>query len=171
VSLPASLADTTLSRLLSVVPGLELDQDRDLTSPMSPAPVGRHFTLDSVASGDNYAFHLDLIPRVEPIDRLRTPRLITWRGSGVDREFSVEARRDADNLFFEGPEAYGKAIGFGRASFSALHLTDLWKIKGPEFSIDASPGMSAGKRLSVVYQLFDSARLDSVLHGLLEWVP
>lgn len=106
MSLPASLADSTLSRILSDVPGLALDQDRDLSSPMSPAPVGRirvwrgagpvvkivnvalvvppigldshmifaftapdsavpHFTLDSVANGDNYAFHLDLIPRVD----------------------------------------------------------------------------------------------------------
>ncbi|MET8150623.1 hypothetical protein ACIBSW_11085 [Actinoplanes sp. NPDC049668] len=108
---------------------------------------------------------------LEPIDLLRTRRLITWQGAGLDREFAVETRRDGNDLHFEGPGGYGNAIGFGRASFSSLHLTDVWKIKGREFSIDATPGMSAGRRLSVVYQLFEGARLDSVLHGLLEWAP
>lgn len=106
MSLPAALATTTLDQILGRVDGLSPTEDRDLPSPMSPAPVGRiriwrgagpvvkvvdvalvvppigldshmifaftapgsavpHFTLDSVANGDNYAFHLDLIPRVD----------------------------------------------------------------------------------------------------------
>ncbi|GID90808.1 hypothetical protein ACFQFC_36680 [Amorphoplanes digitatis] len=105
MSLPADLATTTLDKILAGL-SLEESSDRDLTSAMSPAPVGRirvwhgdgpvvkavnvalavppigldshmifaftapdsavpHFTLDSVANGDNYAFHLDLIPRVD----------------------------------------------------------------------------------------------------------
>ena len=106
---------------------------------------------------------------LQPIDLLRTRRAISWRGAGLDRAFVVETRRDGNRLFFEGPQAYGNAIGFGRASFQSLHLADVWKVRGREFSIDASPGMSAGQRLAVVYELFDGGRLDAVLHGLLEW--
>ncbi|MET8150622.1 hypothetical protein ACIBSW_11080 [Actinoplanes sp. NPDC049668] len=105
MTLPADLSDATLDKILA---GLSLKEsgDRELTSAMSPAPVGRirvwhgegpvvkvvnvslavppigldshmifaftapdsavpHFTLDSVANGENYAFHLDLIPRID----------------------------------------------------------------------------------------------------------
>ncbi|MBB2944410.1 hypothetical protein FB565_004139 [Actinoplanes lutulentus] len=106
---------------------------------------------------------------LEPINLLRTRRTTTLKGAGLDREFTTETRRDGNRLFFEGPEAWGNAIGFGRASFQSVHLTDVWKIKGREFSIDAAPGMSAGKQLAVVYELSDGGSLDSVLHGLLEW--
>ncbi|MEV0898828.1 hypothetical protein [Actinoplanes sp. NPDC049802] len=105
MSLPAALSDTTLGKILARF-AVTLDTDRELTSPMSPAPVGKikiwrgtgtvvkivnvslvvpmigldshmifaftapssavpHFTLDSVANGDDYAFHLDLIPRID----------------------------------------------------------------------------------------------------------
>ncbi|MEV6342767.1 hypothetical protein [Actinoplanes sp. NPDC051851] len=106
---------------------------------------------------------------LHPIDLLRTRRVVSWHGAGLDREFTVETRRDGNRLFFEGPEAWGNAIAFGRASFQSVHLTDVWKIKAREFAIDASPGMSAGGRLAVVYELFEGAHLDGVLHGVLEW--
>lgn len=46
------------------VPPIELDSHMlfAFTQPDSPVP---HFTLDSVQSGSHFAFHLDLIPRVD----------------------------------------------------------------------------------------------------------
>ncbi|MEU4420741.1 hypothetical protein AB0F81_08950 [Actinoplanes sp. NPDC024001] len=47
-----------------VVPPIGLDSHMifAFTDPASGVP---HFTLDSVANGENYAFHLDLIPRID----------------------------------------------------------------------------------------------------------
>lgn len=105
---------------------------------------------------------------LEPLDLLRTRRVVTWSGA-VDRTFTMVTRRDGNRLFFEGPDAWGNAIGFGRASYPSWHFTDVTKVKGREFAIDAEPGMSAGGSLAVVYELFDGNVLDGVLHGLLEW--
>ena len=47
-----------------VVPPIQLDSHMLFAFTPSASPVP-HFTLDSVQAGDRYAFHLDLIPRVD----------------------------------------------------------------------------------------------------------
>ncbi|GIF98734.1 hypothetical protein [Catellatospora citrea] len=111
---------------------------------------------------------VDVRISLEPVDLLHTRRTLTWSGA-LNRTATASARRDGNRLFHEGPDAWGNAVAFGRAAFGSLHFTDVTKLKYREFMIDAEPGMSAGKRLAVVYEIFDGNVLDGVLHGLLEW--
>ncbi|MGA3486601.1 hypothetical protein ACK8GG_01140 [Micromonosporaceae bacterium DT55] len=106
---------------------------------------------------------------IEPINLLRSKRQVSWSGAGLDRSFTTEQRRDGNRLFFEGPDAWGNAQAFGRGSFGNWHFNDAGKVKSREVTLDAEPGMSAGRRLAVVYEIFHGAQLDSVLHGVLEW--
>lgn len=105
---------------------------------------------------------------LDPVDLLRTNRCVSWTGA-LDRAFTMQARRDGNRLFFEGPDAWGNAIGFGRASFGSWHFGDAVKVRGREFALDAEPGMSSGGRLAVVYEIFHGNVLDSVLHGVVTW--
>lgn len=43
------------------------------------------------------------------------------------------------------------------------------KVKGREFALDATPGMTAGGRLAVTWELFDGNVLAAVVHGVLDW--
>ena len=90
VAAPLGLAETYCADLVSVVDGADVGTHRVLagsgvtlvcvgmtveafgldshmifafTAPDSPVP---HFTLDAVLAGPHYAFHLDLIPRLDP---------------------------------------------------------------------------------------------------------
>ncbi|GAA3203483.1 hypothetical protein [Actinocorallia longicatena] len=105
---------------------------------------------------------------LEPVDLLRTRAHTTWSGA-IDREFTVVQRRDGFRIFSEGPDAWGNAQTYGRASYSSLHFKDVTKVKSREFMIDTVPGMSAGKTLTVVHELFDGGSLSGVLHGVLTW--
>ena len=90
IAAPLGLAETHCADLVSVVDGSDVGAHRVLagggvtlvyvgmtveafgldshmvfafTAPDSPVP---HFTLDAVLAGPHYAFHLDLIPRLDP---------------------------------------------------------------------------------------------------------
>ncbi|MFE2231823.1 hypothetical protein ACFXA4_04490 [Streptomyces sp. NPDC059442] len=108
---------------------------------------------------------------VRPVDLLRARHDVTWRGAGLDRSFTVERRRDGTREFWEGPDAWGNAQAFGRASFPLWHFTDgdVHRVRGREFALDARPGMAAGGRLAVTYELFGGNVLAAVLHGVLDW--
>ncbi|MEV6968222.1 hypothetical protein AB0M47_24240 [Hamadaea sp. NPDC051192] len=107
---------------------------------------------------------------LEPIDLLHTRRTMTFTGA-FEHTAQAVARRDGNRHFVEGPQAWGNGIGFGRAVFGSLHLLGTTKLKTREYALDAEPGMSAGGRLAVVYEISDGNRLDAVLHGVLEWEP
>ena len=85
-----------LFRLVStniVVPPMQLDSHMlfAFTPPASAVP---HFTLDSVQAGDHYAFHLDLIPRVdlgarlEYMDHCLTPLTEAYERGDATEGFS-----------------------------------------------------------------------------------
>ncbi|MFD9465404.1 hypothetical protein [Streptomyces sp. NPDC060027] len=109
--------------------------------------------------------------RLTPLDLLRTEHRVRWTGAGVDRAFTVVRRRDGTREFWEGPQAWGNAQAFGRANYPVWHFTDgdVHKVKGREFALDATPGMTAGGRLAVTWELFDGNVLAAVVHGVLDW--
>ena len=103
-----------------------------------------------------------------PVDLLRTRLSVTWSGA-LDRTYTVDWRRDGFRSFYEGPQAWGNAIAFGRANYATVHFTDVVKVTGREFMLDATPGMGAGTSLAVAYRVYDGATLAGVLHGALTW--
>jgi hypothetical protein len=81
--------------------GLDSHMIFAFTSPDSPVP---HFTLDSVMNGaDNFAFHLDLIPRV---DLGATLPYIFHVYSPLDRQFSAAAQLEGLTPARLGPTQY-----------------------------------------------------------------
>ncbi|MDA0638628.1 hypothetical protein OUY22_34910 [Nonomuraea sp. MCN248] len=111
---------------------------------------------------------VDLRIELEPLDLLRTRQRVTWSGA-LERAYTVDVRRDGTRSFYEGPDAWGNAQAFGRANYPGVHFTDVWKLKGREFMLDASPGMGSGTELAVVYELFEGGVLAAVMHGVLTW--
>lgn len=105
---------------------------------------------------------------LEPLDLLRTRRRVTWSGA-LEREYAADVRRDGCRSFYEGPDAWGNAQAFGRADYPSVHFADVWKLKGREFMLDATPGMGSGTELAVVYELFEGGTLAAVMHGVLTW--
>jgi len=105
---------------------------------------------------------------LNPIDLLRARLRTTWEGV-IARSFTTDWRRDGFRSFYEGPDAWGNAQSYGRASYSTLHFADAVKVKGREFMIDAEPGMRAGETLTAVYEIFRGNVLSHVLHGVLRW--
>ncbi|WP_280503982.1 hypothetical protein [Nocardia farcinica] len=104
---------------------------------------------------------------VEPVNLLTAAHTVTWSGA-AELRYLTSARRDGARLFYEGPDGWGNATAYGRANYPTVHLGDGRRLLGREFMVDAEPGMGAGGRLAVVYQVFEHNRLAAVLHGVLE---
>ncbi|WP_040796362.1 hypothetical protein [Nocardia higoensis] len=111
------------------------------------------------------AVHIDL--DIEPVNLLTAVHTVTWSGA-MEQCYRTTARRDGARLFYEGPDGWGNATSYGRANYPTVHFADGKRIEGREFMMDAQPGMGAGTRLAVVYELFEHNRLASVVHGVLE---
>ncbi|WP_436775827.1 hypothetical protein [Yinghuangia sp. YIM S09857] len=112
---------------------------------------------------------VDVAMEIEPVDLLRTRHRVRWSGA-LDREFTVERRRDGTRSFLEGPDAWGSARAFGRANFPTWHFAgDATEVKGREFAVDTEPGMRGCRQLAVAYELFEGNKLRHVLHGVLTW--
>ncbi|WP_067701457.1 hypothetical protein [Nocardia jejuensis] len=104
---------------------------------------------------------------IDPLNLLVAERLLRLSGP-IEATLRATVRRDGTHSFHEGPDLWGNGTSYGRANFVRLHTTDGRRLVGREFMMDAEPGMGAGTRLAVVYQVFEHNRLSSILHGVLE---
>lgn len=104
---------------------------------------------------------------IDPLNLLTARHEITWSGA-IDYDYRTLARRDGARLFYEGPDGWGNATAYGRANYPLVHFADGKRLQGREFVMNAEPGMGAGTRIAVVYEIFEHNRLDAVLHGILE---
>jgi len=99
----------------------------------------------------------------EPFTLLRTRQTIEITGD-LQRRWSYERYHDANRATFDGPDLYGNAIAYGRASYSTLHaMGKAEKIAGRDFLFDDR------RSLSVNWKLSDGDRLSTLLFGVLEW--
>lgn len=104
---------------------------------------------------------------IDPLNLLVAEHHRTMSGP-VESEYRSTVRRDGVRSFHEGPDLWGNGNSYGRADFVRLHTTDGRRFNGREFMIDAEPGMGAGARMAVVYQMFEHNALAVVMHGVLE---
>lgn len=104
---------------------------------------------------------------IEPLNLLIAEHHLVMSGP-IASDSRITVRRDGVRSFHEGPDVWGNGNSFGRANFVRLHTSEGQRLIGREFMMDAEPGMGAGRRLAVVYQMFDHNSLAVVMHGVLE---
>lgn len=101
----------------------------------------------------------------EPITLLRTKQTVELTGD-ISRGWTFERYHDSNRSTYDGPDIYGNAIAYGRASYSTLHtMGKAEKIAGRDFLYDSELS------LSVNWKLFDGDKLATVLFGALTWSP
>ncbi|NNH68461.1 hypothetical protein HLB23_00935 [Nocardia uniformis] len=104
---------------------------------------------------------------IDPVSLLVAEHHLIMSGP-VESDSTIMVRRDGVRSFHEGPDVYGNGNSYGRANFVRLHTVDGRRLIGREFMIDAEPGMGAGSKLAVVYQMFEHNSLVAIMHGVLE---
>ena len=100
----------------------------------------------------------------EPLSLVRYRQTTTWEGV-VNRRYTVERTRHANNWTYDGPDQFGNARAYGRALYVSQHFTgpDVWKIKGREFLLDET------LQMAVTWMAYEGSVLTHIMHGLLEW--
>ncbi|MEV0248662.1 hypothetical protein AB0H76_18825 [Nocardia sp. NPDC050712] len=119
------------------------------------------------SAGQRLQGTVHLLLEIDPISLLVADQRRILSGP-LESTLRGTVRRDGVRSFHEGPEVWGNGNSYGRADFVRLHTTDGRRLIGREFMMDAEPGMGAGTRLAIVYQLFEHNTLTAVLHGVLE---
>ncbi len=114
----------------------------------------------------------------EPLSLVRYRQTTTWEGV-VNRRYTVERSRHANNWTYDGPDQFGNARAYGRALYVSQHFTgpDVWKIKGREFLLDESLQMAvtwmayegSALQMAVTWMAYEGSVLTYIMHGLLEW--
>lgn len=104
-----------------------------------------------------------------PLGLARSETTLTIDGSVTSlsgRALRFVRTRHENQHFFEGPDVFGNAIGYGRALYTTQHVRgEALRIRGREFILDDRFTMS------VVWEVFRADRLEHVVHGVLSWEP
>jgi hypothetical protein len=96
-----------------------------------------------------------------PVGLARAETVLRMDGP-IARELRFVRTRHENQHFFEGPDVFGNAIGYGRALYTTQHVRgEALRIRGREFILDDRHTMS------VVWELFRDDRLEHVAHGVL----
>jgi hypothetical protein len=83
-------------------------------------------------------------------------------GGALDLRYRAEVRADGPRHSYDGPEAHGNGLAYGRAAFTSLHLPGAVRVAGREVQLDG------GRRLAVVWQVFRGSARHRVAAGVLE---
>ncbi len=104
-----------------------------------------------------------IVIRHEPLSLLRARQTIEMTGD-LTRRWTVERYHDSNRSTFDGPDLFGNAIAYGRASYSSLHvMASAEKLSGRDFFYDDQ------KSLSVNWKLYQGDQMSMLLFGALEW--
>lgn len=84
----------------------------------------------------------------------------------LERKYSYETSRDHNHHKFEGPDAFGNGMSYGRYLWSVKHFYgESFKLRSRETLI------SAGHDLAVVWRFLKSDREHMTVFGCLDWKP
>ena len=99
----------------------------------------------------------------EPLTLLRARQTIEVTGD-LQRSYTVDRYHDGNRSTYDGPDLYGNAIAYGRASYNSLHVMGkAEKISGRDFLYDDKGS------LSLNWKFFDGDQMTTMAFGALDW--
>ena len=100
----------------------------------------------------------------EPLNLRRSRNTVNMTGV-LDRTFTYEHQRDHNHHSYEGTEAVGNGISYGRFLYSTKHMYgEAYKIKSRDTML-----IDEGGALAVVWNFYKSDREHCVAFGVLDW--